>query len=151
MQDNEPVEKKKNTSPPRGGAPRKNPPRSFEERLRAVKFHLEEGYTQELIAQEMGVCSAAVYKWVRDYRLYGEAGLQSRLMRGPRPKLAEAVRHKILQLKQEEPTRGIKRISQLLKRVFFLQASPETVRQTLKSQGLIDIGVMGVSFVPVRC
>jgi transposase InsO family protein len=138
MQDNEPVEKKKNTSPPRGGAPRKNPPRSFEERLRAVKFHLEEGYTQELIAQEMGVCSAAVYKWVRDYRLYGEAGLQSRLMHGPRPKLAEAVRHKILQLKQEEPTRGIKRISQLLRRVFFLQASPETVRQTLKGQGLIE-------------
>ena len=65
MQDHEPVEKKKNTSPPRGGPPKKNPPRSFEERLRVVKLHLEEGFTQQMIAQETGVSSAAVYKWVK--------------------------------------------------------------------------------------
>ena len=138
MQDNEPVEKKNNNpSPPRGGSPRKNPPRTFEERLRAIKLHLEEGFTQELVAQEMGLSSAAIHKWVRRYRLYGEEALKSRIGAASRRRLAEPVRHQILQLKQEEPTRGIKRISQLLKRVFFLQASPETVRRALKQQGLI--------------
>jgi transposase InsO family protein len=99
---------------------------------------LEEGYTQDMIARETGVSSAAVYKWVRRYRLEGEEGLRSRLRGTPRSRLAEPVRNKILELKKEEPTRGIKRISQLLRRVFFLQASPETVRQTLKAQGLIE-------------
>jgi transposase InsO family protein len=140
MNDNEPVEKKKsnNTSPPRGGPPKKNPPRTFEERLRAVKLHLEEGFTQELVAQEMGISSAAVHKWVRRYRLHGEEGLKSRAPGRRGAKLAEPVRHRIIELKREEPTRGIKRISQLLRRVFFLQASPETVRKTLHEQGLIE-------------
>ena len=139
MQENEPVEKKRNTtsSPPRGGPPRKILRRSFEERLKAVKLQLEEGFTQQMIAQEMGISSAAVAKWVHQYRLHGEEGLKDKGNGGPRPRLAEPVRNKILELKKEEPSRGIKRISQLLKRVFFLQASPETVRKTLKEQGLI--------------
>ena len=137
MQENEPVEKK-NTSPPRGGAPRKSLPRTFEERLRAVKLHLEEGFTQEMVAREMGVSFAAIGKWVQRYRREGEEGLKTRIHRPPRAKLPEPVRNKILQLKQEEPTRGIKRISQLLKRVFFLPASPHTVRKTLQEQGLVQ-------------
>ena len=139
MQENEPVEKKRNTtsSPPRGGPPPKNLRRSFEERLRAVKLHLEEGFTQEMVAKEMGISSAAVYKWVARYRLQGEEGLKSQYGGNRGPRLAEPVRDKILELKKEEPTRGIKKISQLLRRVFFLQASPETVRKTLKEQGLI--------------
>jgi transposase InsO family protein len=137
MEENETVEKK-NPSPPRGGPPRKNLPRTFEERLRAVKLHLEEGYTQQLIAQETGISSAAIYKWVKRYRLYGEEGLKGQYSATSKAKVAEAVRKKIIALKQEEPARGIKRISQLLRRVFFLQASPQTVRKTLKDQGLMQ-------------
>jgi transposase InsO family protein len=141
MEDNERVEKSKNynTSPPRGGSPRKNPPATFEQRLRAVKLHLEEGFTQQSIAQEMGFSSSAVYKWAQAYQLQGEEALKSRLP-GPREprKLPEPVRQKILELKKEEPTRGIKRISHLLRRVFFLKASAETVRRTLKEQGLVE-------------
>jgi transposase InsO family protein len=110
---------------------------TFEVRLRAVKLHLEEGFTQELVAEELGLSSAAVYKWTRLYRLHGEEALKGP-GRGVRPKrLPEPIRNKILELKKEEPSRGIKRISQLLKRVFFLPASSETVRRTLKEQGLI--------------
>jgi transposase InsO family protein len=138
MQENEPVEKKKNPSPPRGGSPTKGLTFTFEQRLRAVKLHLEEGFTQEMVAQELGVSSAAVYKWTRRYRLGGEEGLKPHLSRESRVRLAVAVRNKIIELKQEEPARGIKRISQLLKRVFFLQACPQTVRQTLKDQGLMQ-------------
>jgi transposase InsO family protein len=133
------VEKKQNTSAPRGGAPRKNPLATFEQKLRAVKLHLEEGFTQESIAEEMGMSSSAVYKWSKAYRELGEEGLKSQLP-GPRDanKLPEPVRQKILELKKEEPTRGIKRISQLLRRVFFLKASSETVRRTLKEEGLVE-------------
>jgi transposase InsO family protein len=110
---------------------------TFAERLRAVKLHLEEGFTQELVASEMGVSSAAVYKWTKQYRLQGEEGLKSKLNGVSRSHLPAPVRSKILELKQEEPSRGIKRISQLLKRVFFLPASPRTVRRTLQEQGLM--------------
>jgi len=138
MQDHERVEKTKNPSPPRGGPPKKHLTFTFEERLRAVKLHLEEGFTQEMVGQEMGISSAAVYKWTRQYRLHGEEALKSQGRGKRRPKMPEPVRQKILELKQEEPTRGIKRISQLLRRVFFLKASAETVRRTLKEQGLVE-------------
>src|SRR6516225_2939294 len=138
MEENERVEKTHNTSAPRGGPPKKHVTFTFEERLRAVKLHLEEGFTQELVAQEMGVSLAAIGKWLHSYRLHGEEGLKG-TGRGVRGKqLPEPVRNKILELKKEEPSRGIKRISQLLKRVFFLPGSPETVRKTLKEQGLIE-------------
>jgi transposase InsO family protein len=137
MQENEPVEKQNNTSPPRGG-PQKIFRRSFPERLRSVKLYLEEGFARELIAQEIGVSTAAIDKWVRLYRLHGEEGLKDRSYGRPKAQLPEPIQHKILELKKEEPSRGIKRISQLLKRVFFLPASSETVRRTLHDQGLIQ-------------
>ena len=138
MQEHEPVEKKKNLSPPKGGPPRKNSTCTFEDRLRAVKLHLEEGFTQQLVAEEMGISSAAVYKWVARYRMQGEEALKSRHGAQPRARLAQPIRDKIIELKKAEPTRGIKRISQLLRRVFFLPASTETVRRTLHEQGLIE-------------
>src|SRR5687767_1997281 len=138
MNENEPVAKKRTSSPPRGGSRRKIFRRPFEDRLRAVKLHLEEGFTVELVAQEMKVSHAAVGKWLHLYRQFGEEGLKTKSPPRRQPKLAPAVREKILDLKKEEPTRGIKRISQLLKRVFFLQASAETVRQTLHQEGLVE-------------
>ena len=138
MEENEPVEKTHNPSAPRGGPPKKHLTFTFEERLRAVKLHLEEGFTQEMVAQEMGISSAAVFKWTKRYRLQGEEALKSQYPGRRKARLPEPVRDKILQLKKEEPARGIKRISQLLRRVFFLQASAETVRRTLKEQGLVQ-------------
>lgn len=138
MQENEPVEKKSNNSPPRGGPRPRISRRTFEERLRAVKLRLEEGFPQAVIAEEMGVSLPAVSKWVRLYRRYGEEALKDRGNGRSKIQLPQPVRDKILELKKEEPTRGIKRISQLLRRVFFLKASPETVRKTLRQEGLVD-------------
>jgi len=47
------------------------------------------------------------------------------------------VRKKIVEIKKREPFFGVQRISHLLKRVFFLSASPETVRRTLQEESLI--------------
>jgi transposase InsO family protein len=66
----------------------------------------------------------------------GEAGLASRNRGGGRS-LASPVKRKIIEIKQANPLFGIKRISHLLKRAFFLSASPETVRKTLHRSSLI--------------
>jgi transposase InsO family protein len=139
MNDNEPVAKKKhNPSAPRGGTREKIVRRSFDERFRAVTLHLQEGFSRQLIAQEMGVSTAAVDKWLQRYRLQGEEGLKDRSP-GRRPAgVPQPVRNKIIELKNEDPARGVKRISQLLRRVFFLKASSETVRQTLHKEDLIE-------------
>jgi transposase-like protein len=103
MNENEPVEavakRNKSNTPPRGGAPKKIIRRSFEERLRAVKLHLEEGFTVELVAREMGVSYAAVSKWLQKYRREGEEGLRDHDPRTGRPKIPEPVREKIVELK----------------------------------------------------
>ena len=139
MEENESIEKKrKNPSAPRGGAPKNDVTFTFEQRLRAVKLHLEEGFPQVLVAEQMGISSAAVYKWTHKYKLYGEEALKTKSPGQRKDRVPEPVRRKILELKNEEPARGIKRISQLLRRVFFLQASSETVRRTLKEQGLVE-------------
>jgi hypothetical protein len=82
-------------------------------------------------AEEIGGGLAAINKWVRLNRRQGEQALNG-LSRGMHVKnLPEAIRDKILELKKEGPFRGIKRI-------FFLRASLETVRQTVKEEGLIE-------------
>ncbi len=47
------------------------------------------------------------------------------------------MKQKIVEIKEANPPFGIKRISQLLKRMFFLSASPETVRKTLHDASLM--------------
>ena len=138
MSEPESVEKKRNT-PPRGGAPAaKNAPRSAGERLRAVKLHLEEGFPVKHIAEEVHASEAAIHNWIARYRAEGEEGLKDRPRRSDARALPEAVRQKIVELKKEEPTHGVKRISQILRRIFFLPASSETVRQTLHKEGLVE-------------
>lgn len=140
MNESERVEKSKNSSPPRGGkTAAKNAGRyPVALRLRAVKLHIEEGFSIELVAEELGVSHEALRGWLRRYRQDGEEGLKDRPTGYAARKLPPAVREKILDLKKEEPTRGVKRISQLLRRIFFLPASTETVRKTLKEEGLIE-------------
>jgi transposase InsO family protein len=57
---------------------------------------------------------------------------------GNRQKLPLPVRGKIVEIKKQEPLFGVKRISQLLRRVFFLKASPETVRRRLQEESLMN-------------
>jgi transposase InsO family protein len=78
-------------------------------------------------------------KWVKLYREQGEAGLQSRPRPAgrPRPQVAAAVKTKVVELKRRHPDLGIQKISQFLRRVFFLPVSRETVRRTLQEQQLL--------------
>lgn len=133
MEDVEEVKKKH-----KGKESRYEKPYGFEFKLRCVKLRLEEGIPLSLLSKEVGASKNAIRRWTKAYGERGEAGLRG----GVAParscqKLPEPVREKIVEIKKQEPSFGVKRISHFLKRVFFLSASPETVRRTLQSEALI--------------
>ena len=110
----------------------------LEFKLRCVKLLLEEGIPISLLSKEAGASKSVIRHWAKAYQEHGEAGLHSGAAQARRlPRLPEPVREKIVEIKKQEPLFGVKRISHLLKRAFFLSASPETVRRTLKAESLI--------------
>jgi transposase InsO family protein len=110
----------------------------FEFKLRCVKLRLEEGLPVSLLSKEVGCSQDVIRRWAKAYQERGEAGLRKGVApAGSRRKLPGAVREKIVEIKKREPFFGVKRISHLLKRAFFLSASPETVRRTLRAESLI--------------
>lgn len=124
----------------KSGTKRKCPARSnrygADFKLQIVRKYLEESIPVSIIRQECGVASNTVRRWVRAYRRVGEAGLSMRYTGNGRS-LPAPVKEKIVEIKEANPPFGIKRISQLLKRMFFLSASPETVRKTLHDSSLM--------------
>lgn len=105
-------------------------------KLKIVKKYVEESMPVSVIVQECGVSHETVRNWVRAYQRHGEAGL-SESHTGAGRSIPAPVKQKIVEIKEANPPFGIKRISQLLKRAFFLSASPETVRKTLHDKSLI--------------
>lgn len=136
---------KKGMSPPEGGLDGPVGHRgwgTYEQRRKAVRLYLEERIPSELVAREVGVTKGTVFDWVRLYRERGEAGLhpiyqaeQHRRVNGA----LTAVQSKIVAVKKANPGFGVKRISQLLRRLFFVPASAETVRRTLHAQHLMAV------------
>ena len=103
----------------------------FEFKLRCVKLRLEEGFPVSLLSKEVGASKDVIRRWVKAYEERGEAGLRDPIVpTRNRRKLPGPVREKIVEIKKREPLFGVKRISHLLRRAFFLSASPETVRRT---------------------
>lgn len=111
---------------------------TFDERLKAVRLCLEEGFPRELVCRETGVSTSSLSDWVRDYRKEGEAGLRRKPAPQQGRRLAPAVLEKIIELKRTNRLFGVKKIADALRRWFFLQASPETVRRTLHGAQLMD-------------
>jgi transposase InsO family protein len=110
----------------------------LELKLRCVKLSLEEGIPVSLLSKEVGASKDVIRRWVKAYEERGEAGLRNGVIpAGSQRKLPGPVREKIVEIKTREPLFGVKRISHLLKRAFFLSASPETVRRTLRAESLI--------------
>jgi transposase len=112
----------------------------FEIKLRCVKLQLEEGggLSFSLLSKEVGASGDSIRCWVKAYRERGEAGLRKQVgSSGGRRKLPVPVSEKIVEIKKREPFFGVQRISHLLKWVFFLSASPETVRRRLQEESLI--------------
>ena len=110
----------------------------FEFKLRCVKLRLEEGIPVSLLSEEVGASKDVIRRWAKAYQEQGEAGLRNPMVpTGSGRKLPGPVREKIVEIKKRSPLFGVKRISHLLKRAFFLSASPETVRRTLRAESLV--------------
>ena len=112
----------------------------YELRLKAVKLNLEDGISREVIGRELGASEGSVSNWVKAYREKGEDGLRNKpcgARRGQK-KLPEPVTARIVELKKAEPSWGVKRIAQVLRRMFWLPGSPETVRTRLHEAGLMN-------------
>jgi len=120
-------------NPPNPKRPRPYP---YAIRQRAVQLHLEEGIKAELVAQELGITDATVYAWAKRYRKLGAEGLKDPPRKARTSKVPAPVREKIVALKSADPRQGVRRISQVLRRMFWLKASPETVRKELADAGL---------------
>ena len=132
----EEVKNVQNSSTKKRKHPEKSRRYSTEFKLQIVKKYLEESIPVSVIRQECGVGIGTVRRWVRAYRRDGEAGL-SMSYGGNGRSLPSPVIDKIVEIKKANPLFGIKRISQLLKRAFFLSASAETVRKTLHDSTLM--------------
>jgi len=111
-------------------------------KLKLVKLHEEEGYSYKYLSEQTGVGESTLGKWVSFYRKNGPDCFKDKqpIKKAPNKTLSEApaLREKIIEIKQEYPVFGIQRISDLLRRVFFLKASPETVRKTLHEEELMS-------------
>ena len=110
-------------------------------KLKLVRLHLEEGYSYAYLSEQTGVGKSTLAKWTKQYRDLGPDVFTNNPRKAieKKPTLSEApvIREKIIEIKKEYPVFGIQRISDLLKRVFFLKASPETVRKTLHEEELM--------------
>lgn len=137
MEDNIEVEKR---APRKGPANKPKRAYPFEFRLKAVKLHLEEGISCEVVSRELGVGISSIWNWVASYKKSGADGLRPQPRGGPKgkKKLPEPVTARIVELKKAEPTWGVKRIAQVLQRMFWLPGSPETVRTRLHEAGLMN-------------
>ena len=113
-------------------------------RLRAVRMCTDEGHPQAEVARLLDLSVNTLNFWVLTYLRNG--GADASLFRSSepprggseeRPRLPEPVREQIVALKQANQGWGVRRIAQVLRRWFFMQASPETVRRTLHKEELI--------------
>lgn len=111
---------------------------TLEQRLKAVRLHLQEGFPQKLVCEEMGVSTSSLAVWVRDFKKEGEAGLRRKPSPQQGRRLPPAIAEKIVELKKANRWFGVKKIADALRRWFLLEASPETVRKTLHAANLMD-------------
>jgi transposase InsO family protein len=110
-------------------------PFSPEFKLKVVRLFLEEGYSRKLIAEEFNIAESSIGRWARDYRQYGEAGLQPKSHKAPSRCFSPGVREKIVDLKRSNPSYGARRIADTLKRFFLLPASSSSVQRALAQEG----------------
>jgi transposase InsO family protein/transposase-like protein len=113
----------------------------FELKLKLVKKHHEESIPVSLITAESGVDKGTFYNWLHCYKAFGEIGLKPggvpQADKG-REQLPAAVKEAMVETKLQEPTWGIRKISDFVKRFLHLPGSPETVRATLHEHELLE-------------
>jgi transposase-like protein len=95
MDEKKEVEKKIKRGPRKGSQQKRY---TFDEKLRAVKLNLEEGFAVPLVSEETGVSTSSLTLWLRRYRKEGEMGLRRQASPRPGRRLPRPVIDKIVEL-----------------------------------------------------
>jgi len=106
-------------------------------KIKTVRLHLDDGISISTIADQTGVSNTVLSRWVRQYRENGPTVFTRVLKRKSSRRLPARVKERIVSLKEAKPEHGVHRISDLLKRMFFMKASHETVRRVLHEESLL--------------
>lgn len=107
-------------------------------REKVVRMHVDDHVTLGFLSKELKVARSALSEWVKRYRENGADGLNDRPYRkgSIASKLPIAVTEKIIEIKKENPSFGVRRIGDILGRWFGLPGSREKVRTVFKAEGL---------------
>jgi transposase len=111
-------------------------------RLRAWELK-QQGWSQQSIADALGVSPGAVSQWMRRAREGGVEGLKRRVARGPTPKLTDEQRAKLpLLLAQGAEAFGFrgdvwtaKRVTTVIRREFGVRYHPNHIGNLLRAAG----------------
>ena len=106
-------------------------------RLTLVKMYVEDGHSVQMLSKESGISKASLNKWIKQYREQGEAGLETK-PHGPQQRKDRhaIVDKKIIEMKKENPSFGIRRISDILRRWHFLPTNKDHVHAVLEEAEL---------------
>lgn len=121
---------------------------SVEEKMRILKeYEAAQGtITMDRFCKWWGISIGGLKKWQEQYNAEGEAGLEARPRHRPKTEIAEAIKEKVIEYKQNNPRAGGKRISDYFRRHKFWKISAEAVRQIMKS----DERTAGLMMIPHR-
>jgi transposase InsO family protein len=106
-------------------------------KVKTVKLHLEDGISLSTISGQSDVCVTVLSRWVRQFRKDGPSGFGRSLKKRSSRRLPAPVKEQIVAMKEAQPQHGVHRISDILKRMFFMKASHETVRRVLHEESLL--------------
>ena len=119
-----------------GKAKPRTRPYPYEFRIKMVRLYLEERYSTAVLGEQFGVSSHSVHRWAKAYRQQGNDGLVPKLGCGPKPRMSEEVKGRILGMKKKHPEYGARRIADVLKRFFLISASTTSVHKALSDEKL---------------
>ena len=105
-------------------------------REKIVRMHVDDKIPIELLHTETEIARGTLRDWIKRFEESGIEGLTPKSPPGRGPQLPAAVTEKIIEVKKENPTFGVRRIGDVLGRWFGLPGSREKVRQVLKDKGL---------------
>ena len=97
---------------------------------------LESGLTVTEVAALAGVSTTSVHKWRKAWRQDGVSGLARKARSESTRKICSQLEERIVARRQEEPSKGVRRIRDDLKRDEGLAVSAETVRKVVNDAGL---------------
>lgn len=111
------------------------------ERIEFIKEAMEPGANFNQLCKQFEISRKTGYKWLRRYRMYGEAGLADRSRRPRRmpKKTSWVVEQAVLEVRDEHPAWGGRKIHTRLKNLGHDDVpSPSTITAILHRHGCID-------------